>query len=570
MSDDRQPGNGAIPTASRALAIASLLVLFLVLLLPAHPRDLVPGAFLRLPLELPLVVLAMLFTRGAASVALRSLVVAAAGLLLLLRLADLGSRLAFDRDFSPLVELHLIGDGWNLASATVGRLEAALAALTALIVFALLCSLLYRGLGKLSRLAGRPRRAAATLAALALTVGTGVLLAGRAVERELPVQADLAHDIVARVQAMKRSIDDQGAFVAELAADPLDGAPPPTFDALAGRDVVLLFIESYGRSALDGDGLREVVRPRLAGMERMIDAAGLHARSAWLESPIRGGRSWLAHATFASGLTISDQARFDRLLASGRKSVNRLFGEAGWRTAALMPAIRLDWPEGGWYGFDEIRDFDELGYAGEPFGWVTMPDQYTLSAFETLVRPPRDGRPVMAEIALISSHAPWTPLTEVLPWQDIGDGSVFDGSHRSGVPADELWNDRERLREHYIASIDYTLEVIGEYLVRHGRNALFVILGDHQPSAIINGWEATGEVPVHVVADDPALLERLPRALWSDGMLPAEDLPGQPMAAMRAMLAERFEAGTPGEPVDGAPADGASGEGSAPSEPARP
>ena len=176
----------------------------------------------------------------------------------------------------------------------------------------------------------------------------------------------------------------------------------------------------------------------------------------------------------------------------------------------------------------------------------------------------------MAEIALISSHAPWTPLTDILPWQDIGDGSVFDGAHRSGTPAAELWTDRERLREHYIASIDYSLEVLGQYLVRHGRNALFVILGDHQPAAIINGWEATGEVPIHVVADDPALLERLPRALWSDGMLPADDLPGQPMAAMRAMLARRFEAEALGEPADGASTDGASGEGVAPAEPARP
>ena len=310
---------------------------------------------------------------------------------------------------------------------------------------------------------------------------------------------------------------------------------------------MLVFVESYGRSAVDAAGFRDIVRGRLADVEETIERAGLHAKSAWLDSPIRGGRSWLAHATFASGLSISDQARFDRLIASRRASLNRLFGEAGWRTAGLMPAIRLDWPEGRWYGFDEIRDFDELGYAGEPFGWVTMPDQYTLTAFETHVRPPVDERPVMAEIALISSHAPWTPLPEIVPWEAVGDGAVFDGSHRSGPTSAELWSDRELVREQYVRSIDYSLEVLGEYLARHGRDALFVILGDHQPAAVVNGWDSTAHVPVHLVADDPALLARLPEDLWTDGMLPADELPSRPMASMRETLARRFGATLPGE-----------------------
>ena len=551
MRDDRRSGPAAPSPLSLLLAGFALAVLFLILLLPAHPRDVLPSAFLRLPLELPLVVLALLALRGRASALFRSLVVAAAGLLLLLRLADLGSRLAFDRDFSPLVELHLIGDGWNLASASVGRWEAAAAVLLALLAFATLCALLYRGLGGLSRLRGTGRHALAAVAVVALVVGIGTLRLGDGQDAPAAVQFDLGRDIVTRVQAMRRSISDQNAFAAELAADPLDGGSPPAFEALAGRDVVLVFVESYGRSALDADGFREVTRPRLASLEQTIAAAGLHARSAWLESPIRGGRSWLAHATFASGLTVSDQARFDRLIASRRASLNRLFGDAGWRTAALMPAIQLDWPEGRWYGFDEIRDAGGLGYAGEPFGWVTMPDQYTLAAFETLVRPPLDERPVMAEIALISSHASWTPLAEIVPWEEIGDGSVFDGSRRFGPSSAEIWADRELMREYYITSIDYSLEVLGQYLARHAGDALFVILGDHQPAAAVNGWDETAHVPVHIVADDPALLERLPSELWTRGMMPADDLPHQPMASMRETLARRFEAPPSGRAPDG-------------------
>ena len=548
MSGPTPHRDGAIPAPpTRPLPIAlALATLFGVLLLPEHPRHFGWNAFLRLPLELPLVVLALLFLPRPVARVFRVAVVLAAGTLLLLRLADIGSYLAFSRRFDPAVELHLLGDGWNLASASVGRLEAGLTVLAALCAFTLALWLVHRGLGGIERLAGVTRRALAVVASVVLVAGTAVLLVDRASadkERHTRVQADLGRDIVARTARMRRSLADQSVFVAELDRDPLADGPPPAFDALAGRDVVLVFVESYGRGFIDGERFRGPARERLATLDDVVDGAGLHVRSAWLTSPIRGGRSWLAHATFASGLTIGSQARFDRLVTSPRRSLNRLFGDAGWRTAGLMPAIRFDWPEGAWYGFDDIHDAHGLDYAGEAFGWVTMPDQYTLSAFETLVRAPTasaDERPVMAEIALISSHAPWTPLTNVVPWDAVGDGSVFDGSRRFGGTPAEVWKERERVREHYALSLDYSLDVLGGYLERHGAGALFVVLGDHQPPSIVNGWDATADVPVHVIADDPALLERLPRALWSDGMLPADDLPSQPMASMRETLARSF------------------------------
>lgn len=51
---------------------------------------------------------------------------------------------------------------------------------------------------------------------------------------------------------------------------------------------------------------------------------------------------------------------------------------------------------GNLFGYDQIYAADNLGYAGTPFYWVTMPDQYTLSAFQTRERKPghalRDDR----------------------------------------------------------------------------------------------------------------------------------------------------------------------------------
>ena len=85
-----------------------------------------------------------------------------------------------------------------------------------------------------------------------------------------------------------------------------------------------------------------------------------------------------------------------------------------------MPAITLAWPEARYFGYDRVLAAADLGYRGQPFNWVTMPDQFTLAAFERQVLDPAPRPPVFAEIALISSHAPWTPIPPLLPWDALG------------------------------------------------------------------------------------------------------------------------------------------------------
>ena len=219
----------------------------------------------------------------------------------------------------------------------------------------------------------------------------------------------------------------------------------PTFSALASRDVLLVFVESYGRGYIDAERFTEEAHRRLASTENTLTSAGLSVKSSWLGSPVRGGRSWLAQATLQAGLEVDNQARFDRLVTSDRVSISGLFQRAGWHTVGVMPAIQLAWPEGVWYGYENIYANADLGFAGERFGYVTMPDQYTLSHFENNIRQPSD-KPVMATIALLSTHAPWTPLPQKIEWDQVGDGSVFDGSHRFGEPIS--WKYRATGSEH--------------------------------------------------------------------------------------------------------------------------
>jgi len=538
-SQDEGNDERSFPKRSRLLvALLTLAVLLGILLFPGHPERFTAGHFARLPLEWPFVVLLLLMLSGPALKLLRFILVALLGLALLLRMADIGSYIAFDRRFSPLVEWHLLGDGWNLASQQIGRLEAGFFIATATILLIGLAIGLFAGLGAVGRLSGKPKLLVGGFALAALATGTLALWFQDSDSEMQLVQAGFLPELIDRSKDMQRSIVDQQAFIAELGVDPLSASEPPTFAALTDLDVAFVFVESYGRSYLTDEDLGPPAKKRLAKIQNQINEAGLHVRSGWMTSSVRGGRSWLTHASFASGLEINNQARHDRLVASDRMSLYGLFAQAGWHSVGIVPAIREAWPEGAWYRFDTTYDFQAMNYKGEPFGWVTMPDQYTLSAFEHNIRQ-TSQRPVMAEIALISSHVPWTPLPRLVPWESVGDGSVFDGSHRFGEPM--KWNDRTHVREMYAKSLDYSLATLGEYLSRHGRGALFVIHGDHQPASIIAGWGKTADVPIHIVSENPALLDRLPTDVFTSGMLPNPTSRSLPMWSMRELMATVYE-----------------------------
>ena len=278
---------------------------------------------------------------------------------------------------------------------------------------------------------------------------------------------------------------------------------------------------------------------------------GYTSASGWLGSPTFGGSSWLAHSTFQSGLTVSDQARYGRLLTSTRTTLTSAFARAGWRTVAVLPSTRGSWPEGReFYRFDQVYGRSSLGYAGPKFGFSAMPDQFTLAAFEQreLVAAPRP--PVMAEVELTSSHGPWAPLPTTVDPAALGDGSVYDGIKADAVTAPQLWSDRSEVPAAYRTSITYSLTSLLSFVERrHDDDLVVVMLGDHQPSTIVSGSGGNRDVPVTVIARDPRVVRQLSGWGWQAGLRPGDTGPVWPMAAFRDRFLTAFSSPEPVGPL---------------------
>jgi hypothetical protein len=535
-----------------ALLLAAILALSLPWSLPAAPDQLTPPALLVIAGEtlLLLALLALLapLRQGRLAAALRYGVGLATGFVVLLTVAELLIRSTLARPLNPLLDLHLAGALVHLLTGTLGGALGwlTLAGLASLPAVAALAA--FQAMRVMQRLLGQRRWRLTVLALAALAAG------GPAVQQAWP-QAFAGRALVAfrasqtvaeqarRGQKMAAAL---AVFDQAARTDRFEDVPAEALlTRLAGVDVLLMFIESYGRSALEQERYAGTIVPRLDEFAARLAGAGLSAASGYLTSPTVGGQSWLAHGTLESGLWLSDQRFYDLMLIDHRLTLTKAFGRAGHRTVALKPAITLPWPEGQRLGFAKIYAAADLGYAGLPYNWVTMPDQYTLSVLEQRERGAgnRAGRPpLFAEVSLISSHAPWTPIPPVLDdWAAIGDGRVFSQWAELGDPPDVVWRDPARVRHQYTLAVDYVLGVLGSYAARFvDRQTLLILVGDHQPAPLVTGENASRDVPMHVISGDPALLAPFLAWGFTPGMLPAAADAPERMDAFRDWFLAAF------------------------------
>jgi hypothetical protein len=531
-------GSGRRRLAARTLTALAALLVLVALILPDRLAALTPAGFLAIPLEalLAVVVVLALPERARRPAAVVAGVVL--GLLTIVKLLDLGFGFALDRPFDPLADWPLIRSGHEFLAGSYGETGARVAVVGVVVLAVALPVLLALSALRLSRAAAR-RPVAARRAVVAL--GTVWVVAAAF---GLPLASwSTAAGAYGHAAQLRADLADRAAFARESAVDAYRDTPADQLlTGLRGKDVLIAFVESYGRVAVEDPRLARVVGAALGAGERRLEAAGYGTRSAFLTSPTRGGASWLSHATLQSGLNVDNQRRYQDFLGSDRFTLAAAFGRAGWRTVGVAPANNRDWPEGRVYGYDRVYDARNLGYAGPRFSFGSIPDQFTLAAFQRAERDPSGRAPVMAEIDLVSSHAPWNPIPPRVDWATIGDGTAYGTTTGAGDSPNTVYQrDADRVRGDFARSLVYSIDSLVSYVETYGGDDLvLVLLGDHQPAPIISGPGARPEVPVTVVARDPAVLDRVAAWGWGHGLTPDAAAPVWPMDGFRDRFLATF------------------------------
>ena len=430
-----------------------------------------------------------------------------------------------------------------LFADSVARWQLLLGVLALLAFLAALIALLRWALGAilaaLARPAGRRWLGALSLTLLAL-YGAGRLSPRLPTEHwfALPVAGMFAEQI--RLVLAATVFRDRNWLAAR--------SPLPESDLmrLERGDLFVLFFESYGALVFDDPRFAAPLAGEFAELERSLAAAGWRSASARVESSTFGGVSWLAHSSLLSGLRIADQGDYRDLLASDRATLAGRFAAAGYSTVAVMPGLKYPWPEGDFYRFDRIYNTERLDYRGPTYGWMAIPDQYSLYRVHQIETAPAGRPPLFVFFPTINSHAPFAPLPPYQP-----DWTRFDAVTVAPTATETVELDRrldgEALAAAYIQSVRYNLAVLGGYLRQYAPpNALLLVLGDHQPPAVVGGRDISWQVPVHLFSRNAGLVGAFVATGFKPGMTPGATALGG-IETLGPLLLRTLDGGQPAQ-----------------------
>lgn len=300
--------------------------------------------------------------------------------------------------------------------------------------------------------------------------------------------------------------------------------PSPPLDAslsrVEGADVFLFFLESYGAVAYENASFTARLQQPRARLDAAIRETGRGVVSGFVQSPTFGGSSWFAHITFLSGLKVADPDMNALLMTEQRQTVVTNFAHRGYRTLAVMPGLWYPWPEGSFYGFQDLYNGPRLDYKGPPFGWWDMPDQFTLAKLDEQELSKADRRPLFVFYPTVSTHTPFSPVPPYQPdWTRMVTPEPFSAAELDRAYVGEP--DYMNLGPGYVDAVAYTYDTFAGYIrQRAGRDYVMILIGDHQPPAIVSGEHASWDVPIHVVTNRPGVLEGLMAHGFISGLTP--------------------------------------------------
>ncbi len=527
-----------------AITVLAVALVWADLLVPDRAWQFTPAAFVRIPAEaLVLVAVALVLPPWPRRI-VATLAGILFGLLTLAKILNMAFYEEVDRAFNPVHDWGSIAPALGVVRDAIGPTATDIVLVAVCLGLVLLVGAITAAAIHITAVAARHRRGAVRgLAALTASWGLCAGLSLQLIPGSPVASTSAAGLAVAQVRATQAALSDPRRFEHAIHSSDREASVPASdlLTGLRGKDVLIVFVESYGQVAVRGTsfspGVDAVLRRRTEALAR----AGWSAQSAWLTSPTFGGISWLAHSTLQSGLWVNSTQRYAQLVASSRFTLSDAFDKAGWHTVSDDPSDKGTWTPGtSFYHYDQLYDRSNVGYHGPRFSYATMPDQYTLAAFQRLELAP-SHKPVMAEIDLVSSHIPWAPLPTMVAWNKVGNGSVFDPMPARSESAATVWRNANTVRQFYGRSIQYSLEALTTWITElNDPNLVLILLGDHQPHTAVSGAGANHQVPISIVARDPSVFRQIASWHWQDGLLPGPNAPLQRMSAFRNQFLGTF------------------------------
>lgn len=348
------------------------------------------------------------------------------------------------------------------------------------------------------------------IAAAAALGACGASLAHFPVARDAPVVQLLSKHAAANYKFSMLRRDMQRSLAA--------GPPDTRYDAFMRPmlrhkpNVHLLMVEAYG-GVLGTSDMRDAWREALEELEARLARRGHSFAAAYSRSPIHSGTSWLAISTVQTGVRIDNQGTYEVLEVGSAvlPSLTAFFRTQGYHTMALLPGNTDSAGLHAYdlFGRDTVVEYPAIAYPGPRYGWGYIPDQYSLGAFrERWLRAPPSPRFVF--FMSVSTHWDWMSVPPYVDdWHTLEGMTPTPANLPPRPGAARIGRDDHR---RYFSSVDYDLRVLGDYIEAEGDDdAVFVILGDHQPKlqAAMGSWNT----PLHVIGRDRELIERF----WARG-----------------------------------------------------
>jgi hypothetical protein len=284
-------------------------------------------------------------------------------------------------------------------------------------------------------------------------------------------------------------------------------------------NIYLIFIESYGSVLYQRADFRRMYTLVLRDLTRHLDERGWLATSTRSIAPTWGGGSWISYTSLLTGLRLDAHTQYlDLLNQYHTESFPHLLNylrSQGYRSYSLSSNADeisdVEWQRyKHFYGIDQWWRFSDLDYSGQLYGWgPAPPDQYAINYAHAAMQ--RAGAPAVFFYVTQNSHYPWTPLPVIVDdWRTLNDAEATMTDATGSVIGQVVSRQRlshTELRYQYMASIEYELRMLIDFITREGReNDVFVLVGDHQPARVAryeDGWDT----PMHIISRDAAFID---------------------------------------------------------------